>query len=47
VVGASSLFKKNLLSLPEHDRWDYDHKVEEVSAEENIKKAIKEPREWV
>ena len=36
-----------LMSLPEHARWEYDHKVAPDSEEERILKAFRQPREWV
>lgn len=36
-----------LMSLPETARWEYDHKVEPGSKEEEIMKVFKEPRDWL
>merc|ERR1712137_679771 len=36
-----------LMSLPETARWEYDHKVEPGSKEEEIIKVFREPEEWV
>jgi len=36
-----------LMSLPEHARWEYDHKVEPGSKEEEIMKCFRQPREWL
>lgn len=36
-----------LMSLPEHARWEYDHKVEPGSKEEEILKVFRTPEEWV
>ena len=36
-----------LMSLPENARWEYDHKVEPGSKEEEIMKCFREPREWL
>lgn len=36
-----------LMSLPETARWEYDHKIEAGSMEEEIVKCFREPREWV
>ena len=36
-----------LMSLPETARWEYNHKVEEGSAEADILDAFKNPRDWL
>ncbi|GAB5373234.1 hypothetical protein AAMO2058_001732700 [Amorphochlora amoebiformis] len=36
-----------LMSLPETSRWEYDHKVESGSPEEEILNVFKNPRNWV
>lgn len=36
-----------LMSLPEHARWEYDHRVEAGSKEEEIMKCFQEAPEWV
>jgi coproporphyrinogen III oxidase len=36
-----------LMSLPETARWEYDHKIEAGSKEEEIMNCFKLPRDWV
>jgi coproporphyrinogen III oxidase len=36
-----------LMSLPENARWEYDHKVEPGSPEDEITKCFREAQEWV
>lgn len=36
-----------LMSLPETARWEYDHRVEEGSREEEVLKVFRQSRDWV